>query len=293
MPAWGWLGAATVLSFAAAYAGRRAAASGGRLAVAWLIHALLLAGVAAGLPSLSPWAGFFLFLASFPTQLKCMTYLTADRVEPGLGSYLIYVLVPFALAPGDVRRLRRWGETGRIAAASAGELAVAAALGAAALQAPEPAATVLLVLALFGSQISAVGIVTVLHHLAGFAVSPPLDQPYRAMTLAEFWGRRWNRPFHRMAMDAIFRPAARRWSAGAGSFLVFFYSGAIHEALINGTIGTRPGFYMAFFLLQGAGIAAERRFGWRDRAWVLVFLAATGALFFVPVLERLKELLPL
>src|SRR5262249_9807954 len=49
------------------------------------------------------------------------------------------------------------------------------------------------------------------HLLALMTGSEPLmNRPIRAATLAEFWGRRWNRGFSRPARELVFAPLVRR-----------------------------------------------------------------------------------
>lgn len=120
---------------------------------------------------------------------------------------------------------------------------------------------------------------------AGKVMPPFFDGPLRSKGLFEFWGRRWNLWMTDWLNEACFQPLGRRkW---LGTLAAFFVSGLIHELIVNlplylvytvNLFGTM----MAYFLLQVAGMAVERR--WlrrrpRTRRLVLwVFVAAPAPL---------------
>ena len=88
------------------------------------------------------------------------------------------------------------------------------------------------------------------------------EQPWRSHTLAEFWGRRWNRPFSDWFRHVCFRPLRRMPSLGL--VLAFAASGVVHELLVNVPLwivfGTRLfGSMCLYFLIQAGGILVERR----------------------------------
>ncbi|MCP5539340.1 MAG: DUF393 domain-containing protein [Akkermansiaceae bacterium] len=122
---------------------------------------------------------------------------------------------------------------------------------------------------------------------AGLPVRPIMDAPWRARTLAEFWGARWNRAFSDMARVLVFRPLTRRLGIAAGTLGGFAASGLAHEIVISLPAGAGFGGPTAYFLLQGFGVLAERRFGWKSRAFVrAVTLPAAAILFHPPFLRR-------
>jgi hypothetical protein len=96
----------------------------------------------------------------------------------------------------------------------------------------------------------------------GMLMPPVHERPWRSRTLAEFWGRRWNRVFGDWFAEVCHRPLRRRpVSAVAFTFLV---SGLWHELLVNVPLWLADGVnlfgtMMAYFLFQAAGLLAVRR----------------------------------
>ena len=95
-----------------------------------------------------------------------------------------------------------------------------------------------------------------------------MDRPLISRTLAEFWGRRWNTAFHILGERLVFRRVVRQWGPRRAMFAVFLVSGLVHDAVI--TVPARGGWGLPtlYFLIQGAGFMAERRWRLRSRAWV-------------------------
>jgi hypothetical protein len=95
-----------------------------------------------------------------------------------------------------------------------------------------------------------------------------MNHPLSSRTLAEFWGRRWNTAFHILGERLVFRKLVRKWGAQRAMLAVFFVSGLVHDAVI--TLPARGGWGLPtlYFLIQGAGFAAERRWRLRHHAWV-------------------------
>jgi hypothetical protein len=87
------------------------------------------------------------------------------------------------------------------------------------------------------------------------------EQPWRSRTLAEFWGRRWNRLFADWFRQVCFKPF--RNTPSLGLVLAFAVSGVIHEALVNVPLwlvfGRKLfGSMCLYFLIQAGGILGER-----------------------------------
>ena len=119
---------------------------------------------------------------------------------------------------------------------------------------------------------------------------PPLlhDRPYLSRSIAEFWGRRWNRVVSRILRERCFEPLARR-SARLGLVAVFAASALIHAYAAGVALDTvAAASWAAFFLAQPALIAAERRIGarrWTEpggRVWTAAALAVVAPLFLEP-----------
>jgi hypothetical protein len=117
------------------------------------------------------------------------------------------------------------------------------------------------------------GIVFILHfglfHLLSLAwrrigiyATPLMQNPIAAISLAEFWGTRWNTAFNELAFSFTFRPLRRLTTPAVATLLVFGLSGLIHDLLISLPAGGGYGLPTLYFLIQGLGVIAERsRFG--------------------------------
>ena len=122
----------------------------------------------------------------------------------------------------------------------------------------------------------------------GRDVRPLMNAPLRMVSLADFWGRRWNRGFRDLVHATLFKPFTRWFGGGVATWFVFLVSGLIHELVI--TVPARGGYGgpTLYFLLQAIGLSLERRcickrhgLVWRVRA--LIFVIAPLPLCFPPV----------
>lgn len=139
-----------------------------------------------------------------------------------------------------------------------------------------------------------VGVVLVLHfgsfHLlscawraAGVDARPLMNRPLAATSLAEFWGARWNTAFRDLTHRFLFRPLAS-WVGPRGAVVAgFAFSGVVHDVVISWPAGGGYGGPTGFFLLQGAGILAERSragravgLGRRWRGWLFAMAILLG-----------------
>lgn len=152
-----------------------------------------------------------------------------------------------------------------------------------------------------------VGLVLVLHfgtfHLVscawrwtGVAARPLMDWPLASTSLASFWGRRWNTAFRDLTHRFLFRPLTR-WLSPAGAIVAgFAFSGVIHDVVISVPADGGYGGPTLFFLLQGAGVLAERSragrtlgLGGGGRGWlftVTLLLVPAPLLFHWPFVTR-------
>lgn len=155
---------------------------------------------------------------------------------------------------------------------------------------------------LFVGWAGMVGVIFLLHfgvfHLlalawraAGINATPLMQNPLRAVSLAEFWGRRWNTAFHELVHRFSFRPLARRVGATGATLLVFLLSGLVHELVISVPAHGGYGLPTGYFLLQGLGVVAEhtrvgRRIGlshgWRGWLFTLLVAAVPACWLFHP-----------
>lgn len=135
----------------------------------------------------------------------------------------------------------------------------------------------------------------------GRDVRPIMNAPVLTESLSEFWGRRWNVAFRDFAHHAVFKPAARRWSAATGTWISFVFSGLIHELAISVPAGGGYGLPLAYFMLQGFGVSLERalsrkgfavRGGLKGWSFAALFLIPAAAFLFHPPFVRIV-ILPL
>jgi alginate O-acetyltransferase complex protein AlgI len=162
-----------------------------------------------------------------------------------------------------------------------------------------------------GGWIGMIGFVIAIHcgvfHLLscvwrsrGVDAPPIMNRPLVSQSVAEFWGRRWNRAFRDVGYFAVFRPLAPRWGAEFASFAVFVVSALIHEVAITLPAGSGFGLPTVYFLIQGAALRVERsRLGtrlslgrkWRGRVFALISITAPLPLLF-PAAFVLRVVVP-
>jgi len=117
---------------------------------------------------------------------------------------------------------------------------------------------------------------------------PIMNRPLRSTSVSEFWGRRWNAAFNDLAARLIFRPVSRHTTVFAATLIAFTVSGLIHELVISLPAGAGFGLPIAYFLVQGLGVLAERspagkrlRLGIGTAGWVFTMLVVAGPAFFL------------
>lgn len=96
----------------------------------------------------------------------------------------------------------------------------------------------------------------------GFGVEKCWHNPVAASSLSDFWGQRWNRIMSGWMSDVLFLPLTRRIGVGASMFVVFLYSGVLHEAF-SVIAHAWYGGPTLYFLTQGAGVWLEGQRGFR------------------------------
>src|ERR1700746_1255835 len=123
--------------------------------------------------------------------------------------------------------------------------------------------------------------------LGGNAV-PIMAEPLRSASMSEFWGKRWNLSFRQLAHDFVFTPLSKRLGAGFAAFLVFIFSGLLHDLVISVPARGGYGLPTLYFVLQGAGVAIERshvgkRLGLRRgvRGWLFMAVMTAAPVFWL------------
>ncbi|MCE9519943.1 MAG: membrane bound O-acyl transferase family-domain-containing protein [Verrucomicrobia bacterium] len=100
----------------------------------------------------------------------------------------------------------------------------------------------------------------------GYRAVPIMKAPITSLSVAEFWGRRWNSAFRDLAHPFLFIPAARSWGNVAALWLSFAISGLAHELVISVPAGAGFGLPTVYFLTQALGISLEKRAFPKDAA---------------------------
>jgi alginate O-acetyltransferase complex protein AlgI len=96
-----------------------------------------------------------------------------------------------------------------------------------------------------------------LYRRLGFPVEKLWDNPPAAVSLADFWGNRWNRIFSGFARDLFFLPLARVAGARLASLSVFLFAGLLHEWAWSAAVREGYGLPTLYFVIQALGIQAE------------------------------------
>lgn len=110
----------------------------------------------------------------------------------------------------------------------------------------------------------------------GVECDSPFRAPWRAKSLTEFWGKRWNLAFSEMTTLAVFRPLRGLWGNAPALVAAFLFSGILHELAISVPVRAGFGGPALYFVLQGLGILLERH-------WLLVATVIPAA----PLVSRL------
>lgn len=122
----------------------------------------------------------------------------------------------------------------------------------------------------------------------GIDAEPIMSKPILSKTLSEFWGKRWNLGFRRLAHEFIFRPLYRRTGVAVAGLLVFAASGLIHDLVISLPARGGYGLPTAYFILQGLGVTLERstlgrRLGLQTgvSGWLFMLLVTAAPVFWL------------
>ncbi|HEX4342635.1 MAG TPA: MBOAT family protein, partial [Verrucomicrobiae bacterium] len=150
---------------------------------------------------------------------------------------------------------------------------------------------------LLAGWIALVGIVFILHfgffHILsvawraiGVEARPFMDNPVAAVSLAEFWGRRWNTAFNILAFRYAFLPLRRTMNLAMTTLMVFLLSGLVHDLVISLPANGGYGLPTIYFIVQGLGILVERTtfarhlgLGHGVRGWLFTAIVAAGPVF--------------
>jgi hypothetical protein len=139
---------------------------------------------------------------------------------------------------------------------------------------------------------AAVRLLSFLYRCVGLRPPRLHDHPILSRSIAEFWGRRWNRIVGAWLGAVAFAPLSARGYPRLGVVLAFVLSALLHIYFTWAAVGLGLAFMMAsFFLLQPLLLLLERWLhvrSWRrpwQRTWTLGALIALSPLFVEPFLR--------
>lgn len=270
---------------------------------AWLPLAVLPGAALLVAFEWTPWMFMWAFAFSMLAGLKWLRFAdSADAATSTVGKSLGFLLLwpgmdakAFFASPGGVERPSRREWLWAVAKVALGLVLVAVAVQLVDQQ------------KMIAGWIGMTGIVFTLHfglfHLlsvawrrAGVDAAPIMNAPLLALSLSDFWSRRWNLAFRDLSHTYIFRPCVGRMGIAGATMVVFLVSGIVHDAVISLPARGGWGLPTLYFVIQGVGLLFERsrvgkRIGTRKGVVARLFCAATllgpvFLLFHPPFMDR-------
>jgi D-alanyl-lipoteichoic acid acyltransferase DltB (MBOAT superfamily) len=83
-------------------------------------------------------------------------------------------------------------------------------------------------------------------------------EPAKALSLTEFWSKRWNIAFSEMISAAVFRPLKNRTGSVVALMAGFVFSGLLHELALSVPVNSGYGLPMLYFIIQGVLVLIEK-----------------------------------
>jgi alginate O-acetyltransferase complex protein AlgI len=133
--------------------------------------------------------------------------------------------------------------------------------------------------------------VSIFWRLVGVDATPLMRAPIAAVSVGEFWGKRWNTAFHVLARDLLVAPLRGTIGIRPATLAAFAASGLVHELVISVPARAGFGLPMAYFVLQGLALVLERSSvghrlglgcGMRGRLFVIGITALPAVALFHP-----------
>lgn len=100
---------------------------------------------------------------------------------------------------------------------------------------------------------------TAMWRRSGIDVSELFRSPYRARSLKEFWGKRWNLAFSEMTALIAFRPLKEKIGSDKAVALSFLLSGLLHEIAISLPVEAGYGLPILYFLIHALAMQLESK----------------------------------
>lgn len=125
----------------------------------------------------------------------------------------------------------------------------------------------------------------------GVHVSELFQAPYKATSLNEFWGKRWNVAFSEMTALIVYRPLKSEVGRDKALVTSFLFSGVLHEVAISLPVMAGFGLPMLYFVLHAIAMHFEAHSTWLKKflqrkwfahVWVMSFLILPLPLLFHP-----------
>jgi hypothetical protein len=127
-------------------------------------------------------------------------------------------------------------------------------------------------------------------HLALFSIKAPVcfDAPWNSLTIAEFWGKRWNLSIAQQLRNVFYKPILQvSGNKRLAALATFIASSGLHMIPIVSLGGSKKAVATTalFFLVQPLLMAVESAFHIKSKLWVHGALWAVAPLFSLPLHE--------
>ena len=138
---------------------------------------------------------------------------------------------------------------------------------------------------------------------SGVDVKELFRSPYKATSLKEFWGKRWNIAFSEMTAMVVYKPLKIKYGIPLAMIASFLVSGMLHEIAISFPVKMGYGFPFLYFVLHALAMYAEGKVAFvkqiisnsvTSHIWVFTWLILPMPLLFhhvfiVEVVEPLRD----
>jgi hypothetical protein len=94
---------------------------------------------------------------------------------------------------------------------------------------------------------------------SGVDVKELFRSPYKAKSLKEFWGKRWNIAFSEMTAIVVYKPLKIKYGIAIALTASFLFSGLLHEIAISFPVNTGYGLPLLYFVLHGLAMYTEAK----------------------------------